>query len=154
MVNTFNDVNYLVIPKVNVIIEEIDDIKHATNTLPGTCNKDITNASVIAVANFVSFKSCISCRDEVNPVNSNHGCCTSCNILQHLDKCQLRLSAKLTIESNTFTFHLYAFGHILSEITLLPKDVTEEALLNASPFSLTYNHTCQPSRIFRDCPAN
>jgi len=62
-------------------------------------------------------------------------------MLQCIDRCKERMSAKLVVEAKVMNKTLDAFTPILQEICQ-GVVVTEEALLTANPFNLTFREGC------------
>ena len=69
---------------------------------------------------------------------------------QRVDMCKQQTSAKLQISSGTTKIHLFAYGQTLSHIAEIPlESVTEDALLNANPFTASYNNRMTIVKVSR-----
>ena len=144
-VKSFANKHYLYTPKTDSLIEPIDDdmpevTSSITTAKPSTTT--ISTAIIISIPFFRSQRTCLStnCCGEVLHTHGKIGRCSTCNMPQQIDMCKQQCSAKLHIASESGKMHLFANGQILAQIAEIPlKDVTEDILLNANSFTLSYN---------------
>ncbi len=106
--------------------------------------KEIEEAKVIAVSNFITFHKCISChKGRVLPVNDEKafGRCTDCSTALQLKNCPSQMSALLTVKSTEeCPLKLLCLDDNLSLIADMPlQSVTDIALLSAKKFKAVYN---------------
>ncbi len=139
-VKNYNDKNTLFTPKVDLIVNEIDDLEQALpllNSIKRT--KTLEGATIIAVSNFNSGYRCLHCT-EANLVSLTDtpglGKCPSCQTTALTNSCKFQVFAKLHL----IKFQVTASGVNLSAIANKPlEDVTETSLLLAPPFTATYS---------------
>ena len=139
IVRTYNREKYLSLPKEGATIEEIEDIGNVDED--ETCDSSVTvyyGAQVLS-ASLDNYCVCLSCKKKIKPTTEHLGRCTSCSALQRLDKCATQMSAKLVLSSGTDYLTLLCFGSNLNDIVQV-KPVTESNLLEAPPFTLTYDN--------------
>ncbi len=145
VVKTFNEHNTLFTPKNGLVVDTIDNIDALPLLASIKMTKSLTDAKVIAVANFSSGHLCLNCKQsklDSLENNSTFGKCPKC--LSTVDKksCIYQVSAILHLVANAFKFQLTASGVNLSAIVENElEDVTELSLLQASPFNATYSTT-------------
>ena len=82
--------------------------------------------------------SCCICKGKVQRTSAKLGWCGNCNLLQCIDRCKERMSAKLVVEAKEMIKTLNASTPILQE-KCQGVVVTEEAPLTANPFNLTFS---------------
>ena len=86
------------------------------------------------------YRSCISCKGKVEEVKGNMARCSKCGMLQKLDWCRNQSSCRVVVSTrDNSTKLLNIFSTIIEEI-VGSNIITDEALLCAAPFSLSYNH--------------
>ena len=79
----------------------------------------------------------MKCNAKVQPESENIGRCGKCGMMQNMEVCKM---AELFVVSGVKAarpLNLRAFGRIVLQITGQP-NVTEESLITAKPFTLTY----------------
>jgi len=96
---------------------------------------------ILGVIFLDTHSSCCICKGKVQRTSAKLGWCGNCNMLQCIDRCKERMSAKLVVEAKVMNKTLDAFTPILQEICQ-GVVVTEEALLTANPFNLTFREGC------------
>ncbi len=137
VVCSYQKSKYLSVPKDGATIEEIDDVgKVADNDGPDDLT--ILGAEVISVAKLEDYSACIRCKSKVEETKGKLGNCTRCNMQQRFDKCKKHLSTKIVVSSGQQYYTFNVFGTNVNDIAD-GEDVTEESLLSARPFMLTYD---------------
>ena len=141
MVRSYNDCKYLSMPKDGGRITQREDIGEVAGDDHGLDDTTIEAAEVAAVIKLDTYAACIACKSKVQQNSDKLGRCTKCSTMQCLSKCTQQMSAKLVIANNTATefLTLLAFGTNVSDIAM-NMNVTEEQLLEAPPFTFTYNN--------------
>lgn len=144
MVKCFGDRCSLFTPKEDCSISDIEDMRDVAplqKSIKRT--REITNARVIAVSEFASNFLCISCNKGcIKPIkeNQSYGRCAQCRTTLLLSSCKVQIFALLTLYSNGLQVKLSAVDDKLAIIAGVPlKEVTDIALLMASPFNAVYN---------------
>ena len=142
MVRSYQGCKYLSMPKQGGSITQCDDdIGEVADDDHDQVDITIHAAEVAAVISLESYAACIACKSKVKELTDKLGSCTKCDTMQCLPKCTQQLSAKLVIAHSTVTefLTLLAFGTNVSDIAR-NANVTAELLLEAPPFTLTYNN--------------
>ena len=136
VVCTYQQRNYLSMPKEGATIVEIDNIGEVVEDSTGGSYETVEDAEVIGVQHLEAYPTCIACKHKVELKTETLGICIICNMHQRTEKCQKK-SAKLVLSSGTDYYNLTAFG--TNVIDIAEKDVAPDSLLSASPFTLTYD---------------
>ena len=137
VVRTYNREKYLSLPREGASIQKIEDIGDVDENETEDTATTVYGAQVLS-ASLDKYCVCLSCKKKVMPTTEHLGRCTSCSALQRLDKCTTQMSAKLVLSSGTDYLTLLCFGSNLSDI-VQEKAITEANLIEAPPFTLTYD---------------
>ena len=98
------------------------------------------NSEVAGLLSFDDFLVCLVCKTKVQPADDKFGTCTSYTTLQKVNHCKRQVRAKLLLTRPGGSYiTLNVFGDHLKQICC-QESVSEERLLQASPFSFTYNN--------------
>ena len=132
---------YLSMPKQGGSITQCDDdIGEVAEDDHDQVDITIHAAEVAGVISLESYAACSACKSKVKELTDKLGSCTKCDTMQCISKCAQQLSAKLVITHSTTEFlTLPAFGTNVSDIAG-NADVTAQLLLEAPPFTLTYDN--------------
>ena len=100
----------------------------------------ITGSEVVGVSKFASYQACLSCKNKVNPGNSDsNGTCSKCGMKQKLSRCPKQLRATMIVTTPGGGYlEVTAFGKHLEEIAGTDR-VDEDALIEAKPFNFSHN---------------
>ena len=139
LVRSYQGDKFLQYPKQGATYEEVEDI--GTVSLDDVNTYDtITNSEVAGVLSFDDFLACLVCKSKVQPADEKLGTCTSCKTLQKISLCKRQVRAKLLLTRPGGSYiTLNVFGDHVKQICC-QEAVSEENLLQASPFSFTYNN--------------
>lgn len=135
VVKNFQGAPYLsMVNHRSVVTESGDEDEHV-----------ISNVLIIGVRKFENYMSCLEsdCEGQVTQVQSLIGKCSECSMPQRIDRCSHQLFAELLVQEEQDTQRhvtLSGCGEVLCKIADILSDVTAETLLNAAPFSVTYNN--------------
>ena len=123
-------------------IEDIGSVMYDAEEIEGmTVYKHVT---VVGIQQFHRTEKCLykHCKGKLVPLPSKPQLaqCEKCQMLQRRDSANLSVSAKIVMKGDIpANLTLYATGAQLASITNLPADtISEEDILLAPPFSLTY----------------
>lgn len=139
LVRSYQGDKFLQYPKQGATCEEIEDI--GTVSLDDVNTYDtITNSEVAGVLSFDNFLVCLVCKSKVQPADEKLGTCTGCKTLLKISLCKRQVRAKLLLTCPGGSYiTLNVFGDHL-KLICCQEAVSEENLLQASPFSFTYNN--------------
>lgn len=108
----------------------------------GVEDSRMNNCEIIGVISLNIYRGCLTCKQKILSTTEKFGRCTKCNMKQRLDHCKVYMSAKILLWNGELRKTLNASGKMITEIAEVDKDeVTEEALLLARPFSVTYKNS-------------
>ena len=141
-VNSFRGNKFLSVGKETCKVSEVSDIGDVDiNLVSEDGLVHLENVEVIGVQSIMCYRSCISCKGKVEEVKENTARCSKCAMLQKLDRCGNESSCRVVVstQDNSTTKLLNVFSTIIEEI-VCSNIITDEALLCAAPFSLSYNH--------------
>ena len=140
MVRTFQGKKYISKPW-GAMIDEVPNLTTTVREDPQQLQntKVLQKVEVIAIPKLQIYPICIGCKSKVlqRATDVKFGICERCQMLQKIDKCATEKSATIIIQSDDVTLTLQAFGSVLETITSGP--ITQEALLTATPFTVSYN---------------
>lgn len=139
----------------NVVVSEYNSEFHLSFVSESACRRtsDIENelskvmsdAVVFAVDEFNKYHNCYSCNGRVIPPTAGFaGKCADCQRVQRVNKDGYELMAKLFVQNRNdqpIRPKLSASGTVLCKIAEVSglSEVTEEVLVNAAPFTVTYD---------------
>jgi len=92
---------------------------------------------ILGVIFLDTHSSCCICKGKVQRTSAKLGWCDNCNMLQCIDRCKERMPAKLVMEAKEMTNSECI--HTDSSRKCQGVVMTEEALLTANPFNLTFS---------------
>ena len=150
LVQQFKGHHYLSYPSNGGNITPIDDVDED----PPTENSDYTvleSVEVVSVSNFSKQYLCLFCKAHVNSNDDTGiGKCCKCASIQKLSRCKQQLTCKLGHFDDSDNFiTLHAYENILQAIVTEDVAITESNLLQAKPFSITYNQYCVITSVSR-----
>ena len=100
---------------------------------PATIKKHLLNVTVIGVRYLDNYKGCYACSGKVTPRSDTLGECNRCESIQRLERCTMKTSAKVDVETNNEVHTISAFSPIINEICN-ESACTAETLLSCKPF--------------------
>ena len=120
-------------------MEKVDDIEGVVDEdLP--CDViTIDGVEVIGVQSLQKYLACVACNAKVELTDEKMGICSKCDMVQPSSRCTPKLSARLYIKHGEEYMNLSAFDKVLETIAG-SSDVTATTLLEARPFSATYEN--------------
>ncbi len=147
VVRSYDGSKYLTSPKSGSTIMPKDDMGAVEEPEDHEDKNKLDDADVIAISYITAYKCCMSCKRKVDSLDDRIGRCTKCCTTQHLDKCNLQMSAKLIIGNQDRTHTLHAFLPMIRRITNADttttdgtntEEVTTQQLM-AESFTLTWS---------------
>ncbi len=146
-VRSYQKLKYLSFPKNDATIEEISDLEDVCDLEQEiVTDPELHNVEVLLVLNLQSYRACIACKAKVEPTSTTLGRCTKCLALQHVNKCESQVTAKLKIESEDKQYTVQVFSNMLHKITTT---FTEEGILEASQFSCSISSSNIITAVWR-----
>ena len=132
---------FLSLPKDGASIVPVEDIGDVANDDVAEQYTTINSAEVVGVMSLASYAACLQCKAKVEPTKPNLGCCTKCGMQQIVSRCKTQLNVKVILSSGDSYVTLNVFGTDVGDIAgLAMEDVTEESLLSAPAFNVTYEN--------------
>ena len=140
VVSCYQSSKYLSLPKGATIIECADLGDVAEDDLAEDF-VTVIDAEVVGVLTLGSYPACIAqaCKSKVTPTSGKLGCCSKCEMMQHIERCKKQLSAKVVIADGANYLTLNVFGTNVIDIAQ-QEDVDANVLLSAPSFTMTYEN--------------
>lgn len=145
IVQTYNNTNGLsfAVSAVATAVEDIEvDVDQSFLVQPIEMSTVVENVEVASVSTISRMYACLSCkRTDVFEEDGILGKCTRCGTTQKLSKCKRQVTAKLgLILPDDRYVAMKAYEAILMDIVGSDNAVTENNLITAVPFTVSYNN--------------
>ena len=116
MVRAFKGRKYLSIPKDEFKIDDIGLVDDGSTEFDK--KKHLLNVTVIGVRYLDNYKGCYACSGKVPPRSDTLGECNRCESIQRLERCTMKTSAKVDVETNNEVHTISPFHQLLMKFAM------------------------------------